>query len=87
MKQTRLESLLEVNINIFIGWLVSMGITLYIVVPIWHLSWSLADSFWVTMIYTVAAIARGYIVRRFFNAELHKAVRTLARGILKLNRQ
>ncbi len=83
MKQTRLESLLEVNINIFIGWLVSMAITLWIVVPMWNLDWGVADSFWVTMIYTVAAIVRGYIVRRFFNAQLHKLAHTIAREALK----
>ena len=79
MKQSRLESLLEVCINIFLGWLVSMAITLWIVVPLWKLDWSLVDSFWVTMIYTVAAIIRGYVVRRFFNAQLH----TLAHNIAK----
>ena len=81
MKQTRLESLLEVNINIFLGWLVSMAITLWIVVPLWKLDWSIADSFWVTTIYTAAAIARGYIVRRFFNAQLHKFVHYLIKGL------
>ena len=79
MNQTRLESLLEVCLNIFLGWLVSMAITLWVVVPIWHLDWSLADSFWVTMIYTVAAIVRGYVVRRFFNAQLHKLAHDLAK--------
>jgi len=83
MKQTRLESLLEVNINIFLGWLVSMAITLWIVVPLWNLDWDIADSFWVTMIYTVAAIVRGYIVRRFFNAQLHKLVHEIARAFIK----
>ena len=78
MKQTKLESLLEVNINIFIGWVVSMVITYYIISPVWGLSWSLLDSFAVTMVYTVAAIIRGYFVRRFFNAGLHKAVHSIA---------
>ena len=79
MIQTRLESLLEVCINIFLGWLVSMAITLWIVVPLWKLDWSFSDSFWVTMIYTVAAIVRGYIVRRFFNAQLHKLAHDIAK--------
>lgn len=83
MRQTKLESFLEVNINIFIGWLISMSITLYIIVPTWKLEWSLSDSFWVTMIYTVAAIIRGYIVRRFFNAQLHKAIHTIVTRIVK----
>lgn len=81
MKQTKLESLLEVCINIFLGWLVSMAITLWIVVPLWKLDWSLADSFWVTIIYTVAAIVRRYVVRRFFNAQLHKFVHDLAKSL------
>ena len=79
VKQTRIESLIEVVINIFLGWCISMLITIYLIVPLWNLDWSLADSFWVTVIYTVAAIIRGYLVRRFFNAELHKAAHALAR--------
>lgn len=75
--QTRLESLLEVTVNIFIGWLASMAITVWIVVPLWDLSWSLQDSFSVTVIYTVAAVVRGYCVRRFFDAQLHKLIRNI----------
>lgn len=83
MKQTKLESLLEVCINIFIGWLLSMAITLWIVVPLWKLDWGLADSFWVTTIYTVAAIARGYIIRRSFNAQIHKLAHSAARAFIR----
>ena len=83
MKQTRLESLIEVNLNIAIGWVVSMLVTVYLVVPLYDLSWSVFDSFWVTMIYTVAAIIRGYVVRRFFNAGLHKVAHQLARELLR----
>lgn len=82
MKQTRLESLLEVCINIFLGWLVSMAITLWIVVPLWKLDWSIADSFLVTFIYTIAAIVRGYIVRRFFNTRLHEFVHYIVKELL-----
>ena len=83
MRQSRIESLVEVCLNIFIGWLVSMAITLWVVVPLWDLDWSLADSFWVTMVYTAAAILRGYVVRRFFNAQLHKVAHAIAKGVLK----
>ena len=79
MIQTRLESLLEVCLNIFLGWLVSMSITVWVVVPLWNLTWSFADSFWVTMIYTAVAIIRGYLVRRFFNAQLHRLAHNIAK--------
>lgn len=83
MKQTRLESLLEVCINIAIGWTVSMLITIYVVAPLWNLDWTVSDSFWVTAIYTVAAITRGYVVRRFFNASLHKLAHRIALKVLR----
>lgn len=82
MEQTKLESLIEVTLNIFIGWCVSMLVTVYIVVPVWHLDWSLTESFWVTMVYTLVAIIRGYFVRRFFNAGLHKVAHNLAKQLL-----
>jgi len=55
-----------------------MAVTVWVVVPLYNLTWSLADSFWVTMIYTVVAIIRGYFVRRYFNAGLHKVAHSWA---------
>ena len=74
MNQTRLESLVEASINTASGFVVAMLVTQYIVVPLWNLQWTPGDSAAVTLVYTVVAVARGYVWRRFFNAGLHRVV-------------
>lgn len=81
MKQTKIESFIEVCINVAIGYVVSMLVTVYIIVPVWKLDWDTNDSLVVTLIFTVTAIIRGMVVRRFFNAGLHKVVHRVVRGI------
>lgn len=81
MKQSKLESLIEVLINVSMGFVVAILIGEFIIIPLYAPDWSHRDNFIVTSIYTTAAIVRGFIVRRFFNAELHKQAVLLARWI------
>ena len=73
MITSRLESLLEVSINVGSGFIVSW--------VYWELvmsellrdgAVSLDDGFTVTTHYTVLAVVRGYLWRRFFAAGLHR---------------
>lgn len=84
MKQNRLESFIEVNINVAIGFMISLSIGELIIMPLYSPQWTHFDNLIVTLIYTVAAIIRGYVVRRFFNAELHKQALRVARWLIKL---
>jgi hypothetical protein len=81
MEQTKLESLLEANVNVFIGFFVSLVFWSLVVVPVWDLPVSFADNLVITGWFTVLAIARGYLVRRFFNKRLHKAIHRFVRRI------
>lgn len=64
--QSRLSSLAETCISIAIGFLVSLGINA-VVMPAYGHHISLADNLGMTAIFTVASVARGYLVRRWFN--------------------
>jgi hypothetical protein len=65
--QSRLSSLAETCVSIAIGFLVSLGINA-VVMPAFGHRISLADNLGMTAIFTVASVARGYLVRRWFNS-------------------
>ena len=73
MYQTRLESLAEVTINVGIGWIIAF-ITQLIVFPMFGVYVSLSNQIWISVIFTVVSIIRGYIIRRWFNAGIHSMV-------------
>jgi len=68
--QTKREALIETGLNIFSGFLVSLVIWAYVVAPLWGLKTSMLDNFGITLIFTVSAVIRGYLWRRFFNRRL-----------------
>lgn len=72
MKQSKLESFIEVNINVAIGFIIAILIGEIIIIPFFAPQWTFSTNLGVTFIYTVAALIRGFIVRRFFNAQLHR---------------
>lgn len=81
MNQTRLESLLEAGVNTAIGFFVALWTWQFIVAPLMGYAVTLADNLLITGIFTVVSVARGYVLRRFFNSGLHRAVHKLARVI------
>lgn len=77
MTQSKLGSLYEVLINIGIGFVLAyiLGHFLY---PYYGMKVSPATNFMVTFWFTVLSIIRSYVIRRFFNARLHKLALKLA---------
>ncbi len=67
MKQSKKHSLIETTISTAVGFIVSLIIT-HIVLPIFGFAVTHTQALWIVAIYTVASIARGYIIRRAFNA-------------------
>lgn len=65
MSQSRRMSLIETVASIAIGFVVSVIITA-VVMPAYGHHVTLADNIEITAIFTLASIARGYLVRRFF---------------------
>lgn len=66
MSQSRIHSLLETCASIGIGFVASVVITA-LVMPAYGHAVSLGDNIQITAIFTVASVARGYWVRRWFN--------------------
>jgi hypothetical protein len=64
--QSRLSTLAETCASIAIGFLVSLGIN-SVVLPAYGHHVTMADNLGMTAIFTVASVARGYLVRRWFN--------------------
>ena len=65
--QTRKGSLLEATLNIGSGFIVAMFVWQLIAAPLFGYEVTLADNFWLTMIFTVVSVVRSYIWRRIFN--------------------
>jgi len=71
--QTRLGSLIETVANTAIGFGIAM-LTNHLVMPAFGHTLSARDNFWITCIFTVVSIVRGYMIRRIFTRikSLHK---------------
>ena len=80
MNQTRIGSLIEACINTAIGFAMSMALSL-IVYPMFGHAFTLAQNVGITAIFTVASILRSYVVRRWFNARIHRAAQRLVGGV------
>ena len=67
--QSRKISLVESVTNTAVGFMVSLGIQLAIY-PAMGIPVTLSQNIFITFIFTIASILRGYIIRRFFNKKL-----------------
>lgn len=74
MNQSRLESLIEASINIGSGFIASLLLWTFVIVPVWNLPVNMSQNLVITGLFTVLSIVRSYIWRRFFNAGLHKKI-------------
>ena len=79
MEQTRIGSLIETILNTLIGFVISF-VAWPIAALLFSMEYSNAQHFQMTAFFTAISVARGYIIRRWFNARLH----TLAERIEKL---
>lgn len=80
MQQSRLASLIEALMNTAIGFVLSL-IVGHFVLPKYGCTPGLAVNVEITMIYTIVSIARGYVIRRWFNARLHHQAQLIAERI------
>lgn len=65
--QTKLQSLLESCLNIGSGFVISLIVWSYLVVPVWGLQVNMVDNLNITALFTVVSVIRSYVWRRFFN--------------------
>lgn len=77
--QSRTHSFIESLVNVALGMIISMALQV-VVFPAFGHAFTLAQNFGITIVFTVASIVRSYVVRRWFNALLHRAVLRVTAG-------
>jgi len=80
MQQSKLESLLEACASTAVGFVVSFGLW-QVVGPMMGYAVTTGDNLIITSIFTVASIARSFVMRRFFNAGLHRVINSFVRRL------
>lgn len=83
MEQTRIESLIEQVLNVGSGFIISLLVWVFIVIPVWNLDLRMTENLTITALYTVISVLRGYIWRRLFNAGVHKGVHRAVAAFLR----
>ena len=66
--QSKRESMIETLTSVFVGWLIGVILNLTIL-PLFDYNITVVDSLWVSLIFTVVSVVRGYIIRRWFNSK------------------
>lgn len=83
MKQSRLESILEQMMSVGSGFLLSLCVWKFMVVPLMehgHIYYN--DSLAITMIFTLISVIRGYFWRRCFNNQIPYILATKLRKFI-----
>jgi hypothetical protein len=75
--QTKLGSFIEASMNILIGYGVAL-ISQIILFPFFDIHISLQTNMWIGAWFTLISLIRSYVIRRWFNARLHRAALKLA---------
>lgn len=78
MNQTRLGSLIEACLNTAIGAGINM-IGQLVIFPAVGIDIPFLTNLMIAAFFTVLSVARGYVLRRWFNGRLHAAAHRLAR--------
>lgn len=76
MRQSRLGSLVEVSVNIAIGFVINW-IANILVLPLFGFDVTPSQAFSMGLIFTVISVARSYVVRRYFEQRIHRAAMRL----------
>jgi hypothetical protein len=82
MKQTKLQSFIEAITNTFVGFMVTMMV--YPIINwICGIEMTIGQAGLSTILFTLVSVARGYVIRRFFNNL--KGVKNWIRNIVRRN--
>jgi ribose/xylose/arabinose/galactoside ABC-type transport system permease subunit len=71
MQQTRLSSFVEQLVNVSIGFSIALTAQL-LVYPRMGIDLSVGTHVEITLMFTLISIIRGYLIRRYFNARIHR---------------
>lgn len=79
MNQSKLESLIEVSVNTFIGFVVAV-FSQIIIFPFFGIIVPISTNIWIGIWFTFVSVIRSYIIRRYFNNRLNLIAKHLAKG-------
>ena len=68
LMQSKKDSFIETLTSVFVGWLIGVILNM-LVLPLFDYNITVIDSLWVSLIFTVVSVIRGYVIRRFFNSK------------------
>lgn len=77
MQQSRIGSLIEAAMNVVIGFGVALASQL-VVFPMVGIQVSLTTNLEIGAWFTLISLVRSYVIRRWFNARLHRAAQAMA---------
>ena len=60
--------MIETLTSVFVGWIIGVILNI-LVLPLFDYNITVIDSLWVSLIFTVVSVIRGYVIRRFFNSK------------------
>ena len=64
--QTKLESFIETSSNVAIGWVVALA-SQFAIFPMFGINIPIQDNLLISLYFTIIAVVRGFIVRRYYN--------------------
>ena len=77
MRQSKLGSFIESMMNTMIGYFLNLGVQL-IVYPLYGATFTFMQNIQIGLLFMIVSIVRGFVIRRYFNAKLHKAALRMA---------
>lgn len=77
MTQSRLSSFIESCANVLLGFAINFVANL-LILPLIGFHISVSQNLFIGVLYTIISVARSYVIRRWFNARLHRAAQRLA---------
>jgi len=77
MSQSKFGSLIEAVAHTCIGYVLSLCVQL-IVYPLYGASFTFVQNLEIGLIFMVVSLGRGYVIRRWFEDRIHRAVVKLA---------
>jgi hypothetical protein len=80
VKQSRKGSFIESSVNVVIGYIVAM-FSQFFIFPLFGVYVSLQTHLWIGVWFTVISVVRSYILRRWFNNRLHRAVSKMTKEV------
>jgi hypothetical protein len=77
MQQSRIGSLIESLMNTSIGYIVAL-LSQIVIFPLFEIHIPLSSNLWICAWFTVISLVRSYIIRRWFNARMHKIAMSIS---------